>query len=229
MSRKILSIGLLSFLAFSPSIVSALQHDCYSNIGDLKQVMTSTYQSTGMCETFCNRSDYSVYGLKGDRCWCGDKLPPLSAKVSTKECNTACPGYPSDKCGGDGVWTIISDSSTHPEHSEAQSSSSEPKSSTKNYPMGTLSVNPTVVQTGAASQTSIPSNILTAPTMDPKNEMAEASALAATQASSSSSSSASSSADPESSSNVAVVPASPASVGSLVGAILLPLVLGSAF
>ncbi|KAI9041377.1 WSC domain-containing protein [Aspergillus affinis] len=228
MSRKIFGLGLFSFLALSPSLVSALQSECYSNIGDLKIHMGSTYQSWGMCQSHCEKYDYSVYGVKAKQCWCGDKLPPTSAKVPKKECNEACPGYPSDNCGGDDVWTILYDSSSNPEHSKAQSSSSEPKSSTTE-PKATLSVNPNLVATGAATQTSIPNSILTAPTTAPKNaDVAEPSALAATQASSSSSS-ASSSADPESSSNGAAVPASPASVGSVVGAILLPLVLGSAF
>ncbi|KAK1144862.1 hypothetical protein N8T08_004875 [Aspergillus melleus] len=237
MSRKFLSLGLLSFLAFSPSLVSASrsQSECYSNIGDLKVHMGSTFQSLGMCQSHCGKQDFSVYGVKGDRCWCGDKLPPVSAKVSQKECNEPCPGFPSDTCGGDDVWTIIYDSSTDPEHSKPQSSSSEPKpSSSTSEPKVIMSINPNLVATGAAfTQTSIPNSILTAPTTAPKNaDVAEPSALAATQASSSSSSSsssASSSADPESSSNGAAGPASPAAVGSIVGAILLPLVLGSAF
>lgn len=98
MARAALSLGLLSFLAFSPTLVSALQRGCYSDIGNLHIAMGSPFQSTGLCESHCQKSDYSVFGMRGEKCWCGDKLPLSSARVSNKECDTPCPGYPSDTC-----------------------------------------------------------------------------------------------------------------------------------
>lgn len=57
---------------------------------------TSIYQSNGACNTQCS-ADYAFAVLQGQDCWCSNYIPASTVDVS--ECNTSCPGYPSDLCG----------------------------------------------------------------------------------------------------------------------------------
>lgn len=39
-------------------------------------------------------------------CWCSNYAPGAST-TSTDKCNTECPGYPDDLCGGKGLYGYI--------------------------------------------------------------------------------------------------------------------------
>ncbi|OTB19896.1 hypothetical protein K445DRAFT_7914 [Daldinia sp. EC12] len=68
---------------------------------------SSTFQSDGLCFNFCAAT--SAFAIvKDDECWCSDYVPDESAQVDTDECNKSCPGFPSDRCGGDGLWGYMS-------------------------------------------------------------------------------------------------------------------------
>ncbi|KAA8645731.1 WSC domain-containing protein [Aspergillus tanneri] len=217
MARKILSLGFLSLLAFSPYFVLATgREECYNDIGKLQLIGSSIYLSLGLCLEKCQEKGYSVYAMQTEKCFCGHKLPPANAKLSLEECNVPCPGYPAHKCGGENTWTVVSDSDSTA-HEQPKLRSPESKTVSASETIRTLNVNPTVIQTGIAAETSVPSSILTAPTTGPKNaEVAQALAVSSLSASPSS---------PTVSSSNAVVPTRPASLGSVVGAIFLPLVL----
>jgi len=64
---------------------------------------SSIFQSNGLCEGFCNNGGYSFSILQGDGCWCSDVAPA----TNTTGCTNSCPGYPPDKCGGDGLYGYI--------------------------------------------------------------------------------------------------------------------------
>lgn len=64
---------------------------------------SSTWQSDGLCHDFCS-DGFAFSVVKGDDCWCSDYVPDESTQVDTSECNTQCPGYPDDTCGGNGLW-----------------------------------------------------------------------------------------------------------------------------
>jgi hypothetical protein len=42
--------------------------------------------------------------VQGHNCWCGDYIPFEAAQVDVGKCNNICPGFPSDTCGGDGLY-----------------------------------------------------------------------------------------------------------------------------
>ncbi|CZT15957.1 uncharacterized protein RCC_01797 [Ramularia collo-cygni] len=115
------------------AVAAQVQNEgCYSSSGSLQNHGKNIYQSTGACFTSC---DKTVIGLTGSECYCGDEVPPFSDKVEDSKCSTPCPGYPYDKCGGDGYWSIstiggsdvpgntTSESTTAPATSSSSSSS----------------------------------------------------------------------------------------------------------
>ncbi|XXG98765.1 THO2 plays a role in transcriptional elongation [Hypoxylon texense] len=66
----------------------------------------SIYQSDGLCHDFC-LSEYAFSVLQDDSCWCSNYVPDKTTQVDTDECNISCHGFPSDTCGGDGLWGYI--------------------------------------------------------------------------------------------------------------------------
>lgn len=53
------------------------------------------------CTYICGLSNFTYFGLEyGDECWCGNELSPLAEMVDDAECSFACPGTPTDTCGG---------------------------------------------------------------------------------------------------------------------------------
>ncbi|OBT64204.1 hypothetical protein VE03_06839 [Pseudogymnoascus sp. 23342-1-I1] len=65
----------------------------------------SIYQSNGLCQTFCVGS-YAFAILQDSVCWCSNYAPGASTE-STSKCDTACPGYPDDSCGGTDLYGYI--------------------------------------------------------------------------------------------------------------------------
>ncbi|KAJ5086832.1 hypothetical protein NUU61_008139 [Penicillium alfredii] len=101
---------------------------CFDSDDGLTNKTTYTYQSSGWCFDACTKTNAAVFGLTGGSdCLCGDELPPDSAKVSKDKCNKACDGWPSDKCGGDGFYSVYK-TGLNP---DVSSGSSSPKSSGK--------------------------------------------------------------------------------------------------
>ena len=72
---------------------------CFSNSGSLVDQGFNNFQALGWCQPWCVRQNKPVVGFSnGTNCWCGDKLPPASDKVSDDECGIPCNGYDKDKC-----------------------------------------------------------------------------------------------------------------------------------
>lgn len=60
--------------------------------------MTNIYQSAGACVKTCNTTTtYSYAILQDNSCWCSNTAP--SSTVNITQCDTPCPGYPTDDCG----------------------------------------------------------------------------------------------------------------------------------
>ncbi|KAI5868548.1 hypothetical protein GGS23DRAFT_36000 [Durotheca rogersii] len=78
------------------------------------QILTATtpgnlsiYQSDGLCRDFCvGESAFAI--VQFNQCWCSDYEPDSSTLVDVTDCDANCPGYPSDKCGADGLWGYMS-------------------------------------------------------------------------------------------------------------------------
>ncbi|CAG8971236.1 hypothetical protein HYALB_00001400 [Hymenoscyphus albidus] len=68
---------------------------------------SNIYQSNGLCSDFCRpTSAFAV--VQGDGCWCSDYVPG----TTTDGCDTPCPGYPAELCGGNSVFGYIALSNT---------------------------------------------------------------------------------------------------------------------
>ncbi|KAJ0115413.1 hypothetical protein J7T55_012692 [Diaporthe amygdali] len=80
---------------------------CASSNTATTSATTSIYQSQGLCYGTCNDEGYAFAVLQDSDCWCSNTVPSSDDQVSTSNCETSCPGYPSDYCGGDGTYGYI--------------------------------------------------------------------------------------------------------------------------
>ncbi|KAF8852304.1 hypothetical protein BDZ45DRAFT_678476 [Acephala macrosclerotiorum] len=63
-------------------------------------VANSTFMSVGYCTTQCaGNSDYAFAALYNTECFCGQHFTAISTGQDA-DCDTPCPGYPDDTCGG---------------------------------------------------------------------------------------------------------------------------------
>lgn len=63
---------------------------------------TNKWMSDGLCYDTCTGSAFAI--VQDSNCWCSDYVPDESTQTDTGDCNTSCPGYPDDTCGGDGLY-----------------------------------------------------------------------------------------------------------------------------
>ncbi|EAW09298.1 WSC domain-containing protein [Aspergillus clavatus NRRL 1] len=219
MSKNLLNLALISLATLSPQVLASYnQTGCFSSPGDLTLAATFAYMSIGYCEQQCGAKN-SVAAVQGSDCYCGKSLPPSDTRVSDKECDMACPGYPADFCGGSKTWTVMADRTLVSNDGNSKDTTS-------------LTVNPTVVQTATAilpgqngkgmdSTATIPADILTAPSASFTKHpgVADATPAASSSTAASSSSAPSSAASPSASSGAAGI----LGAGSVLGAALVPL------
>ncbi|KAF7157702.1 hypothetical protein CNMCM6106_003555 [Aspergillus hiratsukae] len=230
MSPKILNLAFLSLMSLTPHVLALKDSSaCYDSPGDLTLAFSSQFNSVGMCEQKCKDA---VLAVQGTDCYCGSSLPPSSAKVSNDKCDTPCPGYPVDNCGGSKAWTVMYDPSLLEEDSEGSTSTS-------------LTFNPTLVATitrdSANPTATIPAEILTAPSATftqhpgvahlPPGTASSSLAVAASKSAGGSSASASASsstpsASPSGSAGAAATLSRSVGVaGSIMGMVFIPLVM----
>ncbi|PSR81875.1 hypothetical protein BD289DRAFT_484165 [Coniella lustricola] len=144
--------------AATPSIAIAY---CASINTGSTAANTSIYQSEGLCYDECNDGGYALAVLQDQDCWCSNYVPASSERVSTDECDTACPGYPSDYCGGDNLYGYLALSAAVSGTKGATTSTSSTTSSTTSSSTFTttqLSTSSTLTeptQTTASSSTSV--------------------------------------------------------------------------
>ncbi|KAI1850113.1 hypothetical protein JX265_003485 [Neoarthrinium moseri] len=100
-------VALLTLLSWvSPALGATIAY-CASLLTTTSNANSSIYQSDGLCSDFC-RSSYAYAIVQDSNCWCSDYTPAAAVQVDTSKCDTDCPGYPSDKCGGSGVYGYLS-------------------------------------------------------------------------------------------------------------------------
>lgn len=103
-------MALLGLLAFTANINLAAGLDmayCASINTASTNANSSTFQSDGLCHDFC--VDSFAYAVVQDSdCWCSNYTPDDSTTEDTTKCSSSCPGYPSDTCGGDGLYGYMS-------------------------------------------------------------------------------------------------------------------------
>ncbi|KAJ5618990.1 Carbohydrate-binding WSC subgroup [Penicillium lagena] len=103
-----LSVSLAILLARPfVSAASDLAYCSSENTGSSFSAVLNNYQSNGACETTCKSYAFGV--LQGKKCWCSNVAPSSSSTSKTSNCDTSCPGYPSDSCGSaaQGVYAYV--------------------------------------------------------------------------------------------------------------------------
>ncbi|KAI7783958.1 hypothetical protein LA080_010983 [Diaporthe eres] len=116
----------LGFASADPSLPVAY---CASTNTAEGSANSSIYQSQGLCYGICNDQGYAFAVLQSSDCWCSNVVPSSDDQTSTSNCESSCPGYPTDYCGGDGTYGYIalsaSPSSTAGGSSKTTSSTSK--------------------------------------------------------------------------------------------------------
>ncbi|KAH7324630.1 hypothetical protein B0I35DRAFT_166199 [Stachybotrys elegans] len=66
----------------------------------------SNLQSNGLCRDFCV-DDYAYAITQRFSCWCTNFAPAESVELDDGDCNTPCPGYPLEECGGSNAFGYL--------------------------------------------------------------------------------------------------------------------------
>ncbi|KAK5660534.1 hypothetical protein OQA88_13083 [Cercophora sp. LCS_1] len=64
----------------------------------------SDYQSQGRCFNNCTSLEMPLAIVQNKSCWCSNLVPSKDDQKPLKDCQSPCPGYPSDYCGGSGTF-----------------------------------------------------------------------------------------------------------------------------
>ncbi|KAJ5182765.1 hypothetical protein N7492_000381 [Penicillium capsulatum] len=89
------------------SVVADLAYCATDNTGSDYKAVSNNFQSNGLCTDNCGKYAYGV--LQGKKCWCTNVVPSKKSQKSIGDCDTKCPGYPTDHCGSaaDGVFAYV--------------------------------------------------------------------------------------------------------------------------
>lgn len=108
--------------------------------------------SNGLCSDNCSKSGYAVAITQNENCWCSNYVP--SDTVSLSDCSTNCPGYPYEKCGGDGLYGyVVVGQVSGTQGANTASSTTSTTSSTSPTTTSTTSTSPTTTSTTSNSPT----------------------------------------------------------------------------
>ncbi|RGP81046.1 hypothetical protein FLONG3_835 [Fusarium longipes] len=84
-----------------PEINTLTPQGCFSALpSEANRVQQSSFMTTGQCWENCKKDHNSVAILSGNNCYCAETYPAKSSLVDDSQCNSPCPGYPREACGG---------------------------------------------------------------------------------------------------------------------------------
>lgn len=89
----------------------------------------SIYQTNGLCSDFC-RADFAYSVTQDQACWCTDYTPSKDSQVDLGRCDINCPAYPSEKCGGRGLYGYVELNGKLPEGTRGPEEDDSPTSTT---------------------------------------------------------------------------------------------------
>ncbi|KAK4100241.1 hypothetical protein N658DRAFT_104858 [Parathielavia hyrcaniae] len=73
------------------------------NTADMEPLY-ATWQSDGRCFGNCTSMKYALAIVQDHNCWCSNLVPNTADQKPITDCQMPCPGFPTDWCGGDGVY-----------------------------------------------------------------------------------------------------------------------------
>ncbi|ROV94754.1 hypothetical protein VMCG_08835 [Cytospora schulzeri] len=91
-----------------PTLGAQVVQGCFSSWGNLIFNSTTQYQSKSACAfDVCYSGGFPVAATSGgNECYCGTEYPPKDTLTDDSNCNTPCPGYGQQACGGIDFWTV---------------------------------------------------------------------------------------------------------------------------
>ncbi|CAF3578895.1 hypothetical protein SNK03_011632 [Fusarium graminearum] len=127
----------------------------------------SIYQTNGLCHDHCF-DDYAYAITQGKLCWCSNYAPVKSVQDSKSKCNTPCPAWPKEVCGGDGVYGYVNLGNIEPSGSRGPSPSSTKATSTimavsrvTETVQNTVTVKPSTKSTSTSTTSTMPESSTT--------------------------------------------------------------------
>ncbi|KAH6605367.1 carbohydrate-binding wsc [Trichoderma cornu-damae] len=98
---------ILLVLAFTTLIPAIPVDVCSSfNTGETP-LNVSIYQTNGLCSGFCIQKNYAFAITQLNSCWCSNYYPNSASTTDIKDCNTPCPAFPAENCGGHDLFGYI--------------------------------------------------------------------------------------------------------------------------
>ncbi|KAK4163182.1 hypothetical protein QBC43DRAFT_67962 [Cladorrhinum sp. PSN259] len=82
------------------------------NTGNTFKAIVSDFQSEGRCDQNCTSYAFAIVREKA--CWCSNLIPNEADLKSIGDCSVPCPGYPTDLCGGIGLWGYLQNNGNEP-------------------------------------------------------------------------------------------------------------------
>ncbi|RAL03356.1 WSC-domain-containing protein [Aspergillus ibericus CBS 121593] len=104
--KAAISVGTVLALALAVRAQAEHYLGCYASPGNLTNQGPNVYQSVGLCAQLCAQDAAPFAAVQAADCWCGAAPPAPASVVAHTQCNTNCPGYPIDTCGGHNVWSV---------------------------------------------------------------------------------------------------------------------------
>ncbi|KAK4069619.1 uncharacterized protein Triagg1_7043 [Trichoderma aggressivum f. europaeum] len=184
---------LLLVLSFSTWISAISINVCSSfNTGETP-LNVSIYQTNGLCGGFCTKKNYAFSITQQNSCWCSNYFPDKASTVDVKNCNDPCPAWPSENCGGPGLYGYILLNEVAP-------------SGTKTEPPPTSSPTQSTASTSATTASSSTTTSTSASASSSSSSTSETSTTSSSSSSSSSTDSSSSSSTTFSTSTTSTTP-----------------------
>ncbi|GMM33374.1 hypothetical protein DASC09_006990 [Saccharomycopsis crataegensis] len=137
-NRSFLPAWMIFLCLFIVRVSADISVCATKNTGTFSQ--SSQYQSNGLCINSCSGYAFAIVSYKD--CYCSNYYPPSDTTEDLSTCEVDCPGYPSDKCAGNGAYGYIligTASGTQSESSSTSSSSSSKSSSSSSAATKTTS------------------------------------------------------------------------------------------
>ncbi|KAM0085326.1 hypothetical protein ACKRZS_002352 [Fusarium odoratissimum] len=113
---KVALLSLLSLVAArdalqspaeSPVLGEITPQGCFDSLPSQVDGRSDTFNSVGSCADYCQKQKKTVAILKDVECICADIYPAKSALVDDDKCDTPCPGYSNDACGGEDAYSVV--------------------------------------------------------------------------------------------------------------------------
>jgi cell wall integrity and stress response component len=92
----------------APTLGAQVVQGCFSSWGNLIFNSTPSFNSKSACAVdICYAGGFKVAATSGgNQCYCGDEYPPKDSLTDDSDCNTPCPGYGLQACGGIDFYTV---------------------------------------------------------------------------------------------------------------------------